>query len=913
MSFVQNISRLNAKRLLAMLLLPVAVSCLRDDLPDVETSGDADDSIAVSANVAAGGNTRAYIDEGELVTGTYYMYYYKKNGSSGTYYQSEARVDFGYNDTAEDPATGYAYYISDDGTTRKDLKWRDIYGEGQSSQTFYLSNLNPDSYTYVNTGSYWALFKPKNPNPYVAGPLDDKEGTNDIIAGSASAKAGQKIDFQLKHILALLRINIEVYPSTEGQQHYVDLTNAKVSISNLATDVLGVNLSYPSVYKYKAGTSLSTSDAWNHYGYYTNIRKDDNPIVLVDPEDGVDYVWAEGFDGTETKDGCRVYSTRPFIMPPQTIPPTTSTATNVINRPRLVVEVPTKDATGAEGATGTTTYSGYIPTVMFDVDENGNILTDSSPEDIALRSGYQLTITATINSPNLELIFAPVKIERWVSKGDYTFKLKQAGIYNAVEFNEFIKTYQDIKNSAEPNWALLEKFGYVDETGHLVIQMWASVTLDLDEIKGLIAIEEDHDFSFVFNGYTITLTEQVDDEEKPKEIGELYGREGQAKLYKIVTDPDYDYRNGDSDETFSGIESEEELMALIGLFDDTNELKLEDLVKYGAVNNMDNTLVFDITDSFEVDLPDIFQKVPETILGYTVSFTIESGAQVTVNVPQMLDEEERDDTGADYVIAGHIECTSSGYIDKLLVKRSTYGIRSADDLYLLIYCYNNLYTIYPDLLTLFGTVDAANKWTFYLRNAITVYGDKVFISMEPDPDNGRPNYTTSNSSTVTYLHSKLPFSTNSNFYYILSGTGAANSKSTLSSIVTSYNNTNKNTGYQNLWSYGRFDVKNNKWIFPLTYTGTSSSDQQYVSYSDLFGKMIRDDADGKYDYEFIIGGYNNRIEVRSMPDSDEEGATTSTHYFYQDGSDDYNYPNSAEDLKRLADGTYWDYFRAEGE
>ena len=63
-----------------MLLLPVAVSCLRDDLPDVETPGDADDSIAVSANVAAGGNTRAYIDEGELVTGTYYMYYYKKNG-----------------------------------------------------------------------------------------------------------------------------------------------------------------------------------------------------------------------------------------------------------------------------------------------------------------------------------------------------------------------------------------------------------------------------------------------------------------------------------------------------------------------------------------------------------------------------------------------------------------------------------------------------------------------------------------------------------------------------------------------------------------------------------------------------------------------------------------------------------------
>lgn len=893
-----------------MLLLPMAVSCMRDDLPDRETTGDADAGIAVSATVTAGGNTRAYIESGELVTDTYYMIYYKKNGSSGTYRDSNAYVDFGYNNTTEDPATGYAYYMAEDGTTRKDLKWRDIYGEGQSAQTFYLSNLDPKSYTYHSSSSgYWSHFKPTptNNNPYVASPLDEEMGTNDIIAGSVKAKAGEKLEFELKHILALLKINIEVYSSTEGQQHYVNLSNAKVSISNLATDVVDINFLYPTVFKYHTSYSVSPG-LGDNCGYYTNIRKDENPIVMVDPENADKYGWAKGFDGTETTDGCRVYSTRPFIMPPQPIPPTTSTATNVINRPRLVVEVPTRDATGAEGATGTTTYSGYIPTVMFDVDEDGNIRTDSSPEDIALRSGYQLTITATINSPNTELIFAPVKIERWVGKGDYTFKLKQAGIYNAVDFNDFITTYNDIKASADKNWALLEKFGYVDETGHLVIQTWASVMLDLGEIEGRIAIEEGHDFSFVFNGYTITLTEQVDGEEKPREIGELYGREGQAKLYKIVTDPDYDYRSGDHDETFSGIESEEELLALIDLFDDANELKLEDLVKYGALNNMNSTLVFDITDSFDVNLPDILRKIPETILGYAVSFTMESGVKVRVGIPSLPDDEERGENGEDYVIADYIECESSESIEKLLVNRA-YGIRTAEDLYLLIHCYNELYTICPELLTLFGTEDASGKWTFYLLNAITVYGDKVFVSMVPDPDNGRPDYTMSGTYYVTYLHDALPFRANSYFYYILSGKGAATRNSTLSDIVTSYNNTNKDSGYQNLWYYGRFDVNNNKWIFPLTYT----DNQQYVSYSGLFGKMIRDDADGKYDYEFIIGGYANRIEVRSMPDSDEAGAKTSSHYFYQDGSDNSDYPNSAADLKRVADGTYWEYFRAERE
>lgn len=914
MSFVRYISGLEVRLLLAVALLTAAVSCVKEDLPADDTFEDADDRLAVSATVSPGGNTRAYIEEGDLVDGTYYMLYYKKSGSSGTYRDSNAYVDFGYKGTNEDPGTGYAYYIDEDGVTRKDLKWRSIYGEGQTARTFYLSNLNPDSYTYhsASNSSYWSHFKPKSPNPYVAGPLDRENGTNDIIAGSATAKAGEKIEFELNHILALLRINIEIYPSTDSQNHYIDLSNAKVTISNLATEVIDINLMYPRTFKYNASSSV-TPGYYDNNGFYTKIRKDDDPVVLVNLTENAaaeeTIAWEEGLNGKDLG-GKKVYATQPFVFPPQTIPPTTSTATNVINRPKLVVEVPTKDATGAEGATGTITYSGYIPTVMFDVDEDGNIITNSSPEDIALRSGYQLTITATINSPNLELIFAPVKIERWVGKGEYSFKLKQSGIYNANDFDAFVQTYNDLITSDDPNWQLLEKFGYVDETGHLVIQTWASISLDLDKISGALISRPGAnapDFSFVFNGYTITLTEEVPGSEKPHEIGELFGREGQAKLFRIVTDGNYDYRQGGDDESFAGIDSAEKLRTLIGLLSDTNSTKLEDVAQYGAINNIDNTLVFDVSDSFEIDLEEFFQKVPEKIWGYTISFTLKSGKKLTVNVPDRMADGDADDAEG-----GQLECTSGDVLSRLAINYETKGIYSADELYALIDCYNNLYTLYPDLLKAFGTQNSSTDlWTFTIRKSFTVDGNRVFLSMIPDPENGRPKYSASHSSssyTITYSHSKIPFTATGYIYQILSGTGAADRNNRLSDIVTYYNNANKSTSYFNLWQYGRFDTENNKWIIPLTYTGTTSSSQQYISYSSLFGKMVSDERNGLYDYEFVIGGYGNRFEVRNMPNSGADDTEISHHYFFQDGNAEYNYPNSAEDLKRVANGTYWEYY-----
>ena len=76
---------------------------------------------------------------------------------------------------------------------------------------------------------------------------------------------------------------------------------------------------------------------------------------------------------------------------------------------------------------------------------------------------------------------------------------------------------------------------------------------------------------------------------------------------------------------------------------------------------------------------------------------------------------------------------------------------------------------------------------------------------------------------------------------------------------------------------------------------TNTSYQQKISYDSLFGKMVPDENDGKYDFEFYLG--SGSIQVTAFP----EGSTNRT--FYQGGSNT-SYPNSEEDLKYVANGTY---------
>ena len=671
-----------------------------------------------------------------------------------------------------------------------------------------------------------------------------------------------------------MTINIDVYPSDGAEKEYVNLENAEVTISNLCTTVGAFAIQYPATFSYNEKED-PTSDK---NGTYREVAAE--PITLVDPEDRTKSGWGKlpgvaGEDGQDDEDaedddesGRMRYTTRRYVMPPQTIPPTSG-----VGKPVLTVRVPKDDALGSQSSGEYVTYSGYIPEIMFN---DNNI-----PEDIALKSGCELIITASIDSPSPNLIFAPVKVERWINKGEHKFKIKQAGIYSQADFAALITAYKNLQNSGTDEekkkyLAQLEKYGYRADNDYFVFQLWASFTIDLDELPIAGTMTGDNpNFAFMFNGYTVTLTGEDGREER------LTGAEGQLELFNMV--------KGDATHTFKGITSEEEFKTLLRKLKGEEPTTLDEMMQYGVLNNYDDTILFDINAEFDVALDDIYQSVPATFWGYAISFKIHEGKQVRVTFPEPDNET-------------FITCNPGDYCPlSALIPRRTNGIRSAGEFYFLVDCYNKYFKIYGDnILKLFGTV-SGSAWTFYFRDTMTLAGDKAFLSMIPDTANGRPNYnigTVSNNITIEDEWVPASSNTGEDIYSMLSGTGKATGSNTLTTIVSNYNNNSNNRiNYQKLWTCGRFDFEHKKWIFPLATSG------QNITYTSLFGKMVPIESGGKYDYDFELGNYS--YEVKSMPES-QESSTTSSRYFYQSGSDSYNYPNTADDLKKIALGTYWD-------
>lgn len=866
MPTVRYIWRLYAGLLIAALPW-MSLSCAKEP---VEAAGGTEYAVAIGATVSPDRQSRVYVEEGPIVQGTYYLYY-RPTGSS---YYLTALVDFG---DPEGPATGFAYTL--DGDTRKDLKWKHVYDSGKSSQSYYLCNVDPNLYT-IQQASSWQLFRFNRTdvdNPFVIGPLDEEEGTNDILSGSlssVSSMTGKKLEFTLNHALSLLQVNIDVYPAGED---YVDLSRAEVTISNLCTTLGAFSLTAPTAFVYNASTApQSTSN-----GTYRELS--DSPIALVDPEDGEKNCWQEDgiFDPEDAGDAKMRYRTKRFVIPPQPIPPTSGAG-----RPMLTVKVPKRDALGGQsGGDGEfVTYAGYIPEIMFN--DNG------IPEDIAFKSGYQLTITASIDSPNPELMFAPVRVERWVNKGSHTFKIKQAGIYDADDFNNLMKLYGRLQSSEltdaqiEICLAQLEKYGYRADN-YFVFQFWANMSFDLDEMdieRSMQVTGNAPQFAFMFNGYTVTLKSSGADDRR------LRGAAGQMELYGMVTG---------EPSAFTGITSREEMVALIKKLNGEEPATLGEMMRYGVLNNFDDTIEFAIMGSFDVDIEEIFRSVPQQFQGYDISFRVYDGAQVRVLFPS------DDDV---------MECGPAGYcpLSTLMPKRSASGIYSPDEFYLLTECYNRWYPLYNDILLCFGYL-SGSTWTFSFRNNMVLDGRRTYLSMIPDTANGRPNYgisiigATDKEKAISIEHDLVPAATSSGteLYSMLSGQGKTSTQAAFSTLVTNYNsNSNNRVNYQGLWSNGYFDVESRKWTFRLAYKGTNATNGQYIAYSSLFGKMIPSEVAGKYDYEFDLG--DTYVIVRTVPNDD--GLDTSTdnyRYFYQDGSDKA-YPNTADDLKRMALGTYWE-------
>lgn len=865
----------------AAVLTVLLSGCMADD-PFSQGEGDPNASIMIGANVNPAISTRAYIEEGEINDSTYFLIYNKSNSSS-TY--GHAKVEFG---NVEGPTTGYAFYK--DGETDKELKWLNVYGQGKNDATFYLSNIEPTRYTTSSSTSllYWRLN-----NPIQAAPLDKKWGSNDIILGSRKANSTEKrVDFDLNHILSLLKVNVEVYGASDS--FFVDLDQAEVTISNVCRTLNAVYISSPESYAYNASVPSSGTSS----GYYNNpgvltlaAPGDDTPDWEINPSKGST---GDG-SGNVTK---RTYSTYQFVMPPQTIPPSPIPAVTengyTGTRPRLSIKIPKSAAMGGD-VQGDVTYSGYIPEVMFELDENGAM--KPTPYNIALRSGYQLNITATINSPETELVFAPVTIEPWVSKGTFSISTKQAGIYNEVNFRNMIEAYN------EGDLDELLRYGYIDGEGNFVFQLWAGITLEDFEIREKMTSAKGkelfNDFCFLFNGYSFTIGKKG--ETKPSDPI-LSGSEGQAELFNIVTGS-----TGTSKKEFRGLRTTEDLKTVTDAIRNAEDPDVITFSRYGTINNSDNTIDFEVANVIDIPIADVFQLCTNTQWGYSISFTNRDNCYVNAVF-----------SSADNVSLPLVTRNDYDVFSKIVfIKSSTPSdISSPEEFYLLVESANIYYRYFNPIITLFakwvetGTgFSQGQSWNYNMApGASGIDIARVSLCFLDDGDTGKARtYLSAASFPVEGFlmdNEKVPFSiarATSNNSYQNSGSlrpffYGNTAIPALTSIVTAYN---ANT-YRTLWGYFKF--LDDKWRFDYSIQFNNSSAPS-ATYDQVFGTMTRDDASGRYDYEFKAG--SRGILITSVPDP--ETGIKNNVTFYNEQNDD-RYPNDMKALKAMFDGTYWAYY-----
>lgn len=886
-----------AARYAGLLLMGmICFSCVQDDFSIVEdNAGDMEDAIRIKATISPNTQTRTYYGnttEEAVSEGTFYITYPRNTNPEET--MSYTKYDMGTvvfgND--EDPFTGYAYFEKDG--VKKDLKWRNIKGEGSSSVTLFIHNIPPELYTIVNTGSdYNTTYRQKysfkaGSNPYVASPLDTVNGSNDLIIcggssvssyGGKSANSKTDLEFNLYHRLSLLKLNFDVYASED--QGMVDLTNAKVYITNLYTTLSTINLYYCTNSNFRSSSSSSSyQDAL--------IQDKKDQIAIVFPKDAISgddnliqesIAWKNVFDFPDFKDEegeirhRTLYCAQPFIFPPQ--------AFSEDSRPQIIVEVPKEDVTGSTQDEGEVVrYTGYLPTVMYTPNAEGEY---NSVLSTALTSGYVLNVTATINSPNSELSFAPVKVENWVSKNTYSVSTKKAGIYSANDFNKLIDAYQKGRIGE------LERYGFQSGDNTFVFQLWANIILDETEIEGMMEpgkymlSQDDISFSFLFNGYAVTLSDGDEDEENDRILTDL---DGQQELYKIVT--------GQEDDLFFGIRDSKDFKHLIELCHPSEgyeEPDKSELMKYGNLNSYDNSWTFYLKGDVELDIEDIYQKIDMFFFNGDFKLNRE-GHSITLNI------------GEKKLICEYDKEAEYDEFLRLARTGTTYGITAAGDFYLLVKCYNDFYTIKPELISLFAPPPAAweeteNKaelsWVFYFRASMTVDIDRIAVKMKPDAENGRPKYSFYSSGSTYDINfvGSTPFSTttksSSTLYYVTAGTGYVSSSYGPSRVVNAY----QNNTYSTLWACGY--LKDGVWNFSFTYPSGATLNR--IDYNDFFGSMILDENDGKYDYNFNIT--QNYIRVENCPQG------SSTRYFNKSGYSN-NYPSDEAAFKRMANGTYWD-------
>lgn len=765
-------------------------SCVNEDLNYNGGTEEDSDNIRISATISETISTRLtssevsdnkYIESGKIDQGEYILVY--RSGGDNPYYEpsnqfSKAKIKFGYED---DPYTGFATY-EEDGKT-KSLKWKHAALINDQA-LFFLHNIYDDYLNpYSNQSPLYIELQPES-HPFYASPLDIEHGKNDLLIGDAQPeKETSLIEIHLKHMMSLICVNIEVYKDEETDEFPLDLCLAKVYLTQVYKDLGGIWLD-------KEGKSTVS------HGYTKEQR-----IYLSGD-------WAEDGEigAPEDKEKRRTYSLPEFVFPPQEIGSGT-------DRTKLVVEVPLENITKDPKDKGQyKTFSAPLPQQMFETiekDVEGNTVT-SAPIALSFLSGYKLHLTATFNAPMSDMTFLPAQVEEWVDKANHNISASQAGIYKASDFYELIELYKQGKTTQ------LERYGY-KLNGKYYFQLWGDISLEKERILDAMN-NRNLPFEFIFNGYTVTVDDKI-----------LSGVSGQIRLHDIVT--------GETTSNVPGIGSYKDLKDMISAFKDN---KIEDLSKYGAVNNLSMQWEFDILGSFTVDnLSDIYQQMDNSnYQDFDVKFNY---GENTVSI-------KIGDSG------NVLECNSSSITDilgKICVKQSEPMISSLKDFRFFKDIFNMIDTGTGDddsdetkLLRLFMTYDE-NIWNLKFKDGLTFKIEDVGGSLISNYSGMTIKIANDNGvihieDQVIVVYNMSDNNQRTNLQNILCGTGSVPAYN-FGEFINAYNHDTASSIM--LWHYGLFDSTDSKWKFRM-------SPKDGINCNDIKGKMIPEPENKKYDFYF---------------------------------------------------------------
>lgn len=342
---------------------------------------------------------------------------------------------------------GYGVPVTD---KNLELKWQDIgtltYDDDLT--VFWLDNVpkpldDPNATEIVFTDAY---------NPFVASVFDNVLGTNDLLWGYQNPKIDgtQDIEIGIHHYMSRVSVIVTVDNSNENAEK-INFREGTVTLTNVIHKAESYNRTNGTLY-------LGPEPRY------------ENLVLCTGGDD-----WGDIWDDEEETD-ITYFQTKNFVLPPQTLKSDET-------RPRLILNVPQSDGS-------TKSYSGVLPRIM---------TVNGTPATLAFNAENNLTLKVKL-SQNLEYIEAIYAfVQDWVDKGTHTVIASQAGVYSSEQLMSLVEAYNkyDIDE--------LIHYGYMNNSDW-IFGIFADLTLNEEDITGIMPIQEGHDFSFDLSMRTLTVT-----------------------------------------------------------------------------------------------------------------------------------------------------------------------------------------------------------------------------------------------------------------------------------------------------------------------------------------------------------------------------------------------------------------------